>query len=118
MHTSTKKNELEERINALVDEKLFQAFWDASTHFKSTDLVLFFDDTEPIHPVSAYVRTKLLLADDLDEDLRKKISKPAREACFKLTPSETVFWLAVQFVDGERACVAVNAKRIMPGGHA
>lgn len=118
MHSSTHMAELETRVHALVDERLFKAFWDAATHFKTTDLVLYFDESEEVDPVTAYVRDKLITAADVPEFLSKKLHKPARATAVHLTDSETAFWFVVMFNDGETVCVAINAKLMGPGGNA
>jgi hypothetical protein len=110
--------ELEARINELIDDRLFQAFWDAYEHFKSSDLVVCFDENSDNDPVSIFKREILINSAEIPESLRLKLSKPAKEAKFRMTASETVFWFIPMFQDGEMACVAVNAKQIGPGGNA
>jgi hypothetical protein len=109
---------LEARVNALVDDRLFKAFWDAVAHFNTTDLVLCLDERVKVDPVAVYVRDKLIKATDISESLREKLNKSARDVAFHLTVSETAFWFVPIFADGEMACVAINAKLIGPGGNA
>jgi hypothetical protein len=118
MNSPAQIAKLESRVNALVDDRLFKAFWDAVAHFKTNDLVLFFDESKEVDPVTAHVRDKLITAADAPESLRKKLNKPARDAAIRLTASETAFWLVVMFTDGEMASVAINAKLVGPGGNA
>lgn len=109
---------LESRVHALVDDRLFKAFWDAAAHFKTTDLVLFFDESQEVDPVTAYVRVKLIAAADAPEYLKMKLNRPARDTAVHLSASESAFWLVVNFSDGEMASVAINAKLVGPGGNA
>lgn len=110
--------ELEARINELIDDRLFQAFWHAYEHFKTSDLVVCFDDSTDNDPISIFKRESLINSAEIPESLRLKLSKPAKEAKFRMTASETVFWFIPMFQDGEMACVAVNAKQIGLGGNA
>lgn len=111
-------SELEERVHDLIDDRLFKAFWDAATHFKTTDLVVVFDDSLEEDPVSIFMREKLINSSEIPVTLRAKLNKPAREAEFQMSASETAFWFVPMFRDGEMACVAINAKRINAGGTA
>lgn len=106
---------LEQRIQALIDERLFIAFWAAVDHFKNTDLVLYFDVSESVDPVTVYVREKLIVGDDVPEEFRNKFHKPAKETAKILKGSATAFWLVASFPDGEMGCVAVIAE---PMGNA
>ena len=100
----------EPRLQALVDERLFSAFWDAVAHFKTTDLVLYFDTTRSVDPVSAHVREKLVSSPEAPEFLRKKLCKPAMDAAVQLRGSATAFWLVASFPDGEMICTAIIAE--------
>ena len=110
--------ELEVRINELIDDRLFQAFWDAYEHFKTSALVVCFDDSTDNDPVSIFKRESFINSAEIPEAVRLKLSKPAKEAKLRMTASETVFWFIPMFQDGEMACVAVNAKPIGLGGNA
>ena len=101
-----------------MDDRLFQAFWDAVAHFKTNDLVLFFNESEEVDPISAYVRDKVIKATDIPDSIRNKLHKPARDAAIRLTDSETAFWLVAIFADDEMICTAVNAKIMGPRGNA
>lgn len=101
---------LEQRIQDLIDERLFAAFWAAVEHFKSTDLVLYFDASESVDPVSIYMREKLLEGDDVPEEFRNKLHKPAKETAKILKESATAFWLVASFPDGEMGYAAVIAE--------
>jgi hypothetical protein len=108
---------LEMRVRALIDDQLFRAYWDASEHFKTRDLVLVFN-AEESDPLSCFARAKLVADPGLPESVRAKLCKPARGAAGKLKNSETAFWLFAIFSDDENACVAVRAKPLAAGGHA
>ena len=109
---------LETRVRALINDQLFRAYWDASAHFKTRDLVLVFNPDEESEPVSCFRRDKLLGDPGLPESVRAKLRKPARDAAGQLKDSDTAFWLFAIFSDDEMACVAVKAKSVAPGGHA
>lgn len=111
-------SELSARIHELIDDRLFQAFWNACEHFKTSDLVVYFDDRKDIDPVSIFKRETLIESAELSEALHSKLNKPARDANFNMTTSEAVFWFIPIFQDGEMACVAINAKRVGLGGKA
>jgi hypothetical protein len=111
-------HDLEARVNELIDDRLFEAFWSAAKHFNTTDLVVCFDDSQEEDPVSIFVREKLVQSSDVPSSLRAKLSNPAKEAKFQMGVSETVFWFVPMFRDGGMACVAINAKQLAPGDHA
>lgn len=118
MATSSQSSVLRARLDSLVDDRLFQAYWDAVAHFKTSDLVVFFDEGVEVDPVSIYVREKLLAADDIPEPLREKIKKPARDVAGHLASAEVAFWFVAFFTDGETAYSALRAKLIGPTGNA
>lgn len=110
--------DLQERVEALIDDALFKAYWEAVDHHGTTDLVVCFDDSLEEDPVFIYRRESLAHAGDLPLSLRKKLSTPASDAVFIMSGSETAFWFVAMFSNGDMGCVAVNAKRIAPGGNA
>jgi hypothetical protein len=110
--------ELETRMKSLSYDQLFQAFWDSVAHFEVNDLVLFFNESEEVNPISVFVRDTLIEDTGLPLLIRNKLRKPAREAATNLTKSETAFWLVAIFSDGEMICTAVNSKIMAPSGHA
>ena len=69
-------------------------------------------------PVSFMPRDKVVVDSGLPESLRKKLSKPARNASGRLNSSNAAFWVVAHFSDDEMACVAVKAKAIGAAGHA
>lgn len=111
-------HDLRARVSALIDDRLFEAFWSATKHFNTTDLVVCFDESLEEDPVSIFVREKLVQSSDTPSSLRAKLSKPAKEAKFEMGVSDTVFWFVPIFKDGGMACVAINAKQLVPRGHA
>ena len=111
-------HDLEARVRELIDDRLFEAFWSAAKHFNTTDLVVCFEDGLEEDPISIFVREKLVQSSDVPSSLRAKLGKPAKEAKFQMGVSETVFWFVPIFRDGEMACLAINAKQLIPGGHA
>jgi hypothetical protein len=118
MNDQSRHEELESRVHSLVDERLFRAFWNGVTYFKTNDLVLFFEENEKVDPVSIFAREKLVNADNVPPSPKKKLNRPARDAAVHLTDSDTAFWLVVLLAQGDTVCLAINAKPIAPGGQA
>jgi len=109
---------LRARLDSLVDDRLFQAYWAAVDHFNTTDLVVFFDEKIEEDPVTVSVREDLVMADGISEALREKIGKPARDVAGCLTSAEAAFWFVANFADGETIYGAIRAKLIGPTGNA
>lgn len=109
---------LKSKINAIVDERLFKAYWDAVKHFKSKDLVLYYDENEDVDPVKAHIRSNLISARDIPEDLKNKLSKSAAESAINLKKNDGAFWLIVACRSGELAHVAINTTFITQIGNA
>lgn len=109
---------LESRVQELIDDRLFAAYWDAVTHYKTKDLVLIYNAEEQFDPVIAAQREELLESPGIPEALRVPLQKPASETVDVLNGSDAFFWLVAMFSDEEMACVAVNAKPIPPGDSA
>jgi|HubBroStandDraft_2_1064218.scaffolds.fasta_scaffold837681_1 hypothetical protein len=94
---------LEERARAVVDERLFAAYWAGVDHFGTTDLVLYFDTEREVDPVDAFVRARLLEDPNIPEPLATKISKPAKDAATTLTGASTAFLTFVRgYVQAEQ----------------
>jgi hypothetical protein len=108
----------EARARAVVDERLFAAYWASVDHFGTTDLVLYFDTDRREDPVDAFVRTRLLADANIPGPLSAKISKPAKDAATTWTGAGTAFWLVVLFPDEEMIVSAVVAQRAGQGGTA
>ena len=109
---------LEARARAVVDERLFAAYWASVEHFGTTDLVLYFDTEREEDPVDAFVRARLLADPSIPPPLAAKISKPAKDAATALTEARTAFWLVVSFPNEEMIVSAVVAQRSGQGGTA
>lgn len=109
-----KMSTLESRVQDLIDDRLFMAYWDCVSHYETTDLVLFFNTEEPSDPVSASPRLQVLAQADVPESLRAIVQKPASQAAVEPDGSNASFWLVAVFPDDEMACVAVNAKPLTP----
>lgn len=118
MPASLNASTLEARMDSLVDERLFRAYWDAAAHFNTTDLVVCFDESVEVDPIAVYVREKLVTADDIPEALKEKIEKPAREVVGLLASAEAAFWFVAFFADGEAGYVAIRAKFVGQAGNA
>lgn len=118
MLNSSDASVLEARLQSLVDDRLFKAYWDAVAYFKTTDLVLCFDESVEVDPVAVYVREKLLTATDVLETLRPKITRPASDVAGQFASTDAAFWFVSIFADGEMAYAAIRAKYIGLGGNA
>ena len=118
MASATETSTLADRIHALVDERLFKAYWDAVAHFNTTDLVLCLDERVEVDPVAVYVRVKLVEATDISDALRNKIARPALEIAGQLASADAAFWFVPIFSDGEMGYAAIRAKYIGQGGNA
>ena len=110
-------SDIEARVRSLVGEDVIQAFWKACDHFDSRDLVIFVVEGDVDKSLNAVPREKLLADPALPEFLREKIVKPASVVNFEMT-ADCTFWLVALFADGQAASVAINAKRLTPGGNA
>lgn len=109
---------LRSRLDSLVDDRLFQAYWTAVAHFNTTDLVVFFDERIEEDPVTVSTREELVTADGIPKALREKLGRPAREVAGCLSSAETAFWFVADFADGETVYGAIRAKLIGPTGNA
>lgn len=65
MNDHSLNDKLESRIQSLVDDRLFRAFWDGVVHFKTQDLVLLFDENQEVDPVTIFPREKLVAGDSV-----------------------------------------------------
>jgi len=109
---------LESRVQGLINDRLFAAYWDAVTHYETEDLVLIFNAEDQSDPLTAAQRVELLGAPGIPEALQATLQKPASEASSVREGSDAFFWLVAIFPDEEMACVAVSAKPIALGGSA
>jgi hypothetical protein len=109
---------LEARARAVIDDRLFQAYWASVEHFGTPDLVLYFDTEQDADPLHAHVRERLLADSAIPPQLAGKLSKPASEAATTLKGASTSFWLVVSFPDDEMVVTAVVAQRLGEGGTA
>lgn len=117
MSSDIEHTDLEARALALIDDRLFDAYWASVDHFGTTDLVLYFDTEREEDPVSAYVRGRFISRPDAPAFVTEKFSKPAMNAAVNLKAASTAFWLAVSFPEG-MIVTAVVAQRIGEGGQA
>jgi hypothetical protein len=109
---------LEARIQSMVDDHVFQTFWDAAAHFKTDDLVVFLNESQPAEPLTVQPRITVVDSEDLPDAFRIKLRRPPRDAAVRLRDSDASFWFVVNFSDGQAACAAINAKPLAPGGTA
>ncbi|MBC5764665.1 hypothetical protein [Ramlibacter albus] len=109
---------VESRIQAVVDDHMFKTFWEAAAHFKTDDLVVFFNEGHPSESLTVSPRISVCDSKDLPDKYKAKLQRPSREAAVRLKDSDASFWLVANFTDGQGACAAINAKPLTPGGTA
>jgi hypothetical protein len=109
---------LDARVRALVTEGMIAAYWDASAHYKTGDLVLVYSDVEP-DAIEFYPRKLMISQPDAPDFMRKSLSEPASSARSVLNESDAAFWFIASFSADERVtCVAVKWKRMASPGTA
>jgi len=109
---------MDPRVRELIDDQLFECFWDAAKHFGTTDLVITFDTEAEQDPVSASVRQHLISDPDASDFVKETFSRPASEAAVDLKGAPAAFWLLAFFPNGDGVVAAVNAQRVGEGGSA
>jgi acyl-CoA thioesterase len=118
MQTEFSNPNHEARVSELIDDRLFQAYWDACEHFGTTDLVVFYDEDVEYDPVITHSRINLINDPNLPDSLLAIINKPAIDAKSQLASSDAAFWFIVYFRNGEASHMALKAKVIGPSGNA
>jgi hypothetical protein len=111
-------SDLQQRIQSVVDDHVFQTFWDAAAHFKTDDLVVFFNEGHATEPLTVSPRIAVVDSKEVPDDFRLQLRRPSREAAVRLRDSDASFWLVANFADGQAACAPVNAKPLIAGGSA
>lgn len=106
------------RMEALVDDGLMQVFADSVAHFKTTDLVFFYDENPAVNAGSMLPREVMLEGDEVPAALRAALSKPASEVTAHDADTDTAFWFVMVFVEGKIGCLPINAQLTGPGGPA
>ncbi|HSI42932.1 MAG TPA: hypothetical protein VK949_01205 [Methylotenera sp.] len=106
---NTTDTTLASKVQALVDEDLLNAFWDAADFFKTEDLVLFYDTNKQVDPITVYERDKFLTAPGVPESLKNKFKEPANHASDMLKDDDAAFWLLAAFKEGQMASAAITA---------
>ncbi|MBA3695704.1 MAG: hypothetical protein H0W85_02820 [Methylotenera sp.] len=105
---------LESRLNALVNNDLFSAFWDAVDFFKTKDLVLFYDTNKNEDAITAYTREQFISSPGVPDSLKTKFKQPATETAESIENSDAAFWLLAAFNGGELASAAINVNLMAP----
>lgn len=118
MQKSSTSSPMPARIQAVLDERVFEFALAAQAHYKTSDLVLVLDMTEAQPALDATPRLKMINATGIGERLRQKLAKPASEASVSIGSPHPSFWFFVIYEDGNSECVAVNATMLAPGGTA
>lgn len=103
-------------IKPLVDDRLFDAFWDAAKHFGTTDLVVIFETERDEDPVAVRTRESVLKDPNTPDDLRAKFANQPKAAS-EPGASPTTFWFVAVFPD-DVIVTSITARRIGEGGSA
>ena len=104
---------MDPRVRELIDDQLFEFFWDAAKHFGTTDLVITFDTEAEVDPIQASAREQLIAAPDAPDFIRQTFAAPASEQAPELKGTgAAAFWLLAFFPESEGVAVAVNAQRV------
>ena len=104
---------LPERMHAVLDDRLVEAFSEAAAHFGTKDVVLFFEEAEAC--LTALPREFLLRDPNAPAFLREYIDKAANDLDFP-TGDDPAFWLVYFGADGRTALCAIHAKVIAKAG--
>jgi len=110
--------DIPDRIQDILDERVTNFAQAAQRHFKTNDLVVVLDFREQPAELEAVAREDLVAAEELPLDLKLKLSKPASELHAVHGAPEQSFWFIVIFDDDDAECGAVNAAMLAPGGGA
>jgi hypothetical protein len=110
--------DLEARARQVIDDHLFEAFWESVDHLGTTDLVLCLDTTVPEKTLQVFVREQLIQDPEAPAFLKRKFARPAREVARKMKDASTSFWLMIAFPDEQVLVLALHARQMSPGGQA
>lgn len=107
-----RREALERKVAALLDDRLIEAFFDAAAHFKTHDLVLVFNTELRHDPVTAEVREQMIQDPEIPLNLKQKLSNPPKRG-----DSHTAFWL-IMILPDDIVVTAVNSFMLGEGGSA
>ncbi len=107
--------ELENRAKALINDRLFCAYWDGVDHYEDTDLILYLDTEQ--EELQMFVRERFIEPSDVPLAFKQKFSKPAKDTAVNLKGGSTAFWFMASFPEGMYV-TAVIAQRVGNGGEA
>ena len=110
--------DIPDRIQDILDERVFDFAQAAQRHFKTNDLVVVLDFREKPVELEAVAREDLVAAEELTLDLKLKLSRPASELQEVHGSPDQSFWFIVIFDDDDAECGAVNVAMLAPGGEA
>lgn len=110
--------DIPDRIQDILDERVFDFAQAAQRHFKTNDLVVVLDFREKPVELEAVARADLVAAEELTLDLKLKLSRPASELQEVHGSPDQSFWFIVIFDDDDAECGAVNVAMLAPGGTA
>ncbi len=100
---------LPDRIQTLLDERVFNFAQAAQRHFKTNDLVVVLDFRDDTPGLEAVPRQALAEAEELSLEVKLKLARPASALNPELGAPEQAFWFLVIDADEEAHCGAISA---------
>ncbi len=100
---------IQERMRAVVDAEMLEAFSQARAHFGTSDLVIFFEEAIP--RLTAVPRKAVIQDPDAPIYLRENIGQPASKLGFP-SGDDIAFWLVFFGADGMSGFCAMHLKRV------
>ena len=107
-----------ERMQEVIDDRVFNFAQAAQRHFSTNDLVVVLDLRDDSPELEALPRQRLADADELPLNIRMKFARPASNLKEAPGSPEQSFWFLVIFEDEEAHVAAINASLSASGGRA
>ena len=102
---------INDRIWEVVDARMLEACARAAEHFRTRDLVIFYDETAGEAPkVTALPREHVLKDPQAPAFLRGKIDRSAADASSPMGPDYLSFWLVYFCADGDSGMCLAGAR--------
>ncbi len=100
---------LPDRLQALIDERVFNFAQAAQRHFKTNDLVVLLDFRAETPELEALPRQALAEAEELSLEVKLKLARPASALSPAFGAPEQAFWFVVIHEDEDADCGAISA---------
>lgn len=100
---------LPDRLQALIDERVFNFAQAAQRHFKTNDLVVLLDFRAETPELEALPRQALAEAQELSLEVKLKLARPASALSPVFGAPEQAFWFVVIHEDEDADCGAISA---------